>query len=122
LEFKEEISVKELWVRGADNYQDLETYLKEEINANIAWAKQVSFQEAANPIQRINERRALLRQEWKKLIQNIRKIYSGQLTYAANFDNYQNIAFWEDLDVMGINAYFKLRTLEQETKIQESLS
>ncbi|MEM9823272.1 MAG: hypothetical protein AAF985_19480 [Bacteroidota bacterium] len=121
LEFSEEISVKELWVRGADNYQNLESYLKDEIAANAAWAQQVGFQEDPQPLQRINERRALLRTEWKRLIREVRQIYSGQLTYAANFDNYQNVAFWEELDVMGINAYFKLRTIEQDSQILQNL-
>ena len=62
-----------------------------------------------------------MRQEWKKLIGEIRTVYTGQLTYASNFDNYHNIAFWEDLDVMGINAYFKLRKLEEETDLRERL-
>jgi len=43
------------------------------------------------------------------LIGTIRESYSGQMTYAANFDNYDNIAFWDKLDFIGINAYFKLR-------------
>jgi hypothetical protein len=45
---------------------------------------------------------------WKKLIKDIRKIYKGKITYAANWDNYQNIKFWEDLDYIGIDAYFPL--------------
>lgn len=45
---------------------------------------------------------------WTELIQEIRKIYSGKLTYAANWDNYQNIPFWDQLDVIGVNAYFPL--------------
>ncbi len=45
---------------------------------------------------------------WRKLILNIRKKYKGKLTYAANWDNYQNIPFWEQLDFVGIDAYFPL--------------
>lgn len=43
---------------------------------------------------------------WKKLIQDVKMIYSGPLTYAANWDNYHNVTFWEDLDYIGIDAYF----------------
>ncbi len=43
---------------------------------------------------------------WRSLIRNIRKQYPGQITYAANWDNYENIAFWDDLDLVGVDAYF----------------
>lgn len=45
---------------------------------------------------------------WVKLIENIRKIYAGKLTYAANWDEYQHIQFWGDLDYIGVDAYFPL--------------
>ena len=45
---------------------------------------------------------------WKKLIQKIREVYTGKLTYAANWDEYSRTSFWEDLDFIGIDAYFPL--------------
>lgn len=45
---------------------------------------------------------------WKSLIKEVRRVYKGKLTYAANWDNYDNIGFWEDLDYAGIDAYFPL--------------
>lgn len=45
---------------------------------------------------------------WRALAADIRQQYSGPLTYAANWDNYQNIPFWDALDYVGINAYFPL--------------
>jgi len=47
-------------------------------------------------------------QFWLHLIKQIRTIYNGQLTYAANWDNYQNINFWAALDYIGIDSYFPL--------------
>ena len=41
-----------------------------------------------------------------------RRSYSGRLTYAANFDQYDAVAFWDELDLIGINAYFPLRGWE----------
>ena len=43
---------------------------------------------------------------WKQLISKVRSVYTGPITYAANWDNYHNIDFWEDLDFIGIDAYF----------------
>ncbi|WP_339687561.1 glycoside hydrolase [uncultured Nonlabens sp.] len=45
---------------------------------------------------------------WLQLIKNIRKVYSGKLTYAANWDNYKHVTFWNDLDYVGVDAYFPL--------------
>jgi hypothetical protein len=45
---------------------------------------------------------------WRSLISAVRKVYHGKLTYAANWDNYRKIEFWDDLDYIGIDAYFPL--------------
>lgn len=45
---------------------------------------------------------------WKKLIVDIKKIYKGKLTYAANWNEYDRTPFWSDLDYIGIDAYFPL--------------
>jgi len=45
---------------------------------------------------------------WTKLIAQIREIYSGKLTYAANWDEYQRVPFWDQLDFIGVDAYFPL--------------
>ncbi|MDW5290165.1 glycoside hydrolase family 113 [Formosa sp. PL04] len=43
---------------------------------------------------------------WYALIKNIKKVYSGKLTYAANWDEFKDTPFWAELDYIGINAYF----------------
>jgi hypothetical protein len=45
---------------------------------------------------------------WSGLIKEVRAIYDGKLTYAANWDNYENVAFWDELDYIGVDAYFPL--------------
>ncbi len=45
---------------------------------------------------------------WNSLIIEIRKIYKGKLTYAANWDEFDKISIWKDLDIIGIDAYFPL--------------
>lgn len=52
---------------------------------------------------------------WKQLIVKIKKVYAGKLTYAANWDSYQNATFWKDLDCIGIDAYFPLHTNKTPT-------
>jgi len=47
-------------------------------------------------------------QFWSSLIDTVRKVYRGKLTYAANWDEYDKITFWNKLDYIGIDAYFPL--------------
>ena len=56
---------------------------------------------------------------WKSVIRKIRKVYNGKLTYAANWDEYPRTTFWEDLDYIGIDAYFPLS--EEKTPSVEEL-
>ena len=52
---------------------------------------------------------------WKQLIRKVRKVYSGKLTYAANWDNFHKIPFWAELDYIGVDAYFPLTFQETPT-------
>lgn len=45
---------------------------------------------------------------WRSLIDTIRHHYDGKLTYAANWDNFEHVSFWDQLDFIGIDAYFPL--------------
>ncbi len=58
------------------------------------------------------------RAEWLNIITNTRKLYSGPITYAANFDEYSSINWWDKLDYIGIDAYFNL-TNKYDPTLQE---
>lgn len=48
-------------------------------------------------------------EEWRnRIIPKVRKVFSGHITYAANWDDYTEVAFWDRLDYVGIDAYFPL--------------
>ena len=51
-------------------------------------------------------------QYWSMLIKKIRTIYFGKLTYAANWDDFDKVPFWNQLDYIGIDAYFPLSESE----------
>ncbi|WP_276389249.1 glycoside hydrolase family 113 [Eudoraea chungangensis] len=55
---------------------------------------------------------------WISLIHEIRKVYKGKLTYAANWDEYKRTPFWKDLDFIGIDAYFPLSDAKTPTVAQ----
>lgn len=43
---------------------------------------------------------------WIELISEIKIRYKGKLTYAANWDEYKRVPFWDQLDYIGVDAYF----------------
>ena len=45
---------------------------------------------------------------WEEIILKIREQYQGKITYAANWDEFDNVLFWEQLDFIGVDAYFPL--------------
>ncbi len=45
---------------------------------------------------------------WNDLISEIKTIYKGKLTYAANWDEYKRVPFWKQLDYIGVDAYFPI--------------
>lgn len=45
---------------------------------------------------------------WRSVIADVRQAYKGKLVYAANWDEYPKVDFWQDLDYIGIDAYFPL--------------
>lgn len=46
---------------------------------------------------------------WRALIADLRRIYSGQLTYAAHWGReFETLPFWDALDSLGVNLYYPL--------------
>ena len=48
------------------------------------------------------------RTEWLEIISSIREVYEGKLIYAANFTEFEQVTFWDELDYIGIQAYFPI--------------
>lgn len=57
-------------------------------------------------------------QYWSDLIIQVKGIYHGRLTYAANWDEFKRTPFWQDLDYIGIDAYFPVS--EEKTPSMEA--
>jgi len=56
---------------------------------------------------------------WSSLIDKVRNVYKGELTYAENWDTFDNVPFWSSLDYIGVDAYFPL--CEKQTPTMETL-
>lgn len=60
--------------------------------------------------------------EWRKLIAEVRKVYSGLITY--NCDKYQegNVQWWDAVDVISSSGYYPIDRWEQELdRIEETV-
>ncbi|MEM1177013.1 MAG: hypothetical protein AAGM22_01615 [Acidobacteriota bacterium] len=86
---------------------DVENYLDTRIRNEQEWARTVVGD--AQDASVLNRRREQLQGHWGELTGALRGVYSGPLGYAANFDQFHDVGFWPQVDVMGINAYFPLR-------------
>ena len=48
-------------------------------------------------------------EEWRKMIVKTRALFSGHLTYAANWgQEFEHLQFWDALDYIGLNSYYPL--------------
>ncbi|WP_422083359.1 glycoside hydrolase family 113 [Ulvibacterium sp.] len=109
-----------LQMKSEEDWKTLEASYKKFIlsYAKLAEETQVSIFCIGTELEQFVKNRP---EYWKRLIGEIRKEYSGKLTYAANWDEYPRVPFWEQLDYIGIDAYFPLSeekspTIEQLKK------
>ncbi|MDZ4704787.1 MAG: hypothetical protein SH848_12705 [Saprospiraceae bacterium] len=55
--------------------------------------------------------------DWRRMIAKIRKLYSGQLTYSANWgEDFEQLAFGDQLDFIGLNCYYPLSPGDNPTR------
>tara|TARA_R110002096_G_scaffold384301_2_gene578232 strand:+ start:495 stop:1550 length:1056 start_codon:yes stop_codon:yes gene_type:complete len=87
------------WNLWFDNYKDFILYY-----ARIAEKQGIPILCIGTEL----EKASLKEKKWREIIQAIREVYTGKLTYAANFTEYQKVNFWDALDYIGIQAYFPL--------------
>lgn len=46
--------------------------------------------------------------QWNHVIDEVREVYSGKLTYSANWGVNRRVQFWGELDFIGLDAFFNL--------------
>ncbi len=117
MRFRKEIQAKDLWIRGDNKYNDIESYVKDRAKAQYMWAMQTTYGNATASVEKVNDRSVLLDSMWRGTIKGVRSRFGGKVTYAANFDSYQFVSFWDELDFIGVNAYFQLRELKNDLNI-----
>jgi hypothetical protein len=93
-----EMKTEEDWISWEENYR---TFIFDFLLPNI----EIEMLCIGTEINKSVEQRPHF---WKKLIEDLRKMYKGKLVYSSNWDQYEKISFWHDLDYVGISSYFPL--------------
>lgn len=52
---------------------------------------------------------------WRSLIAQVRKVFTGRLSYSANWDHFRSVGFWDDLDMIGMTTYHDLSGSDETT-------
>ncbi len=52
---------------------------------------------------------------WRSVISAVTEIYTGSITYAANHDAENDIVWWDAVDYIGVDAYYRLTQVLTET-------
>lgn len=88
------------WAAWFDSYRAFITHY-----AVLAQAEGVAQFSVGTELQGTTSRQA----DWRDVIADVRAIYTGTLTYAANHSGEETgIAFWDALDLIGVDAYYPL--------------
>ncbi|MBI5080356.1 MAG: hypothetical protein HZB17_03490 [Chloroflexi bacterium] len=53
--------------------------------------------------------------QWRGVIKAVRAVYSGPVTYAANWGEEENVQWWDALDAIGVDAFYKLTEADNPT-------
>ena len=53
---------------------------------------------------------------WVALIKEVRKLTKAKIGFAANWDRVEKLSFWDELDFIGVQAYYPLSDLEKPSR------
>lgn len=109
LKHESEIRPRHLRGHGIPDGWTLARWLESKGKAEQAWAQTLLHWQEPFPCVGADARKLSTEAEWRSLARAVRKAFSGPVGYAANFDQYFGLGFWDELDFVGINAYFPVR-------------
>ncbi len=48
------------------------------------------------------------KRQWIRIVAAVRRLFHGKLTYSSNWDHYQDVRIWPELNYVGMNSYYDL--------------
>lgn len=55
---------------------------------------------------------------WSPLIARVREVYPGLVSYSANWDHYEQVPFWDELDALALTGYYELSATRTPTQAE----
>jgi len=55
---------------------------------------------------------------WRRIAKTVRGRFSGRLTYSSNWDHYEEVGVWDELDFVGLTAYYSL-TKDPQANVEQ---
>ncbi len=109
---KPQVWMQRGWIGDFDlnTEEDWEIWEKDYLKYIMTFAK-LAQEEHAEMICLGTEYRTAVKKRpkfWIDLAAQVKKVYNGKLTYCANWDDYDQVQFWNFLDYIGLSAYFPL--------------
>ncbi len=91
----------------------LDHALREEERVRRIWASTVTGAGLSSAPERpfpprLAARRVRLARFWRETLAEARTRFGGPVSYGANFDQFQEVDFWDATDAVGLTAYFAL--------------
>ncbi|MEO0586939.1 MAG: hypothetical protein AAF078_04795 [Planctomycetota bacterium] len=96
------------WARFFDGYRDFIVH-----HARLAEAGGAAWFAVGTELEGTTHR-----PEWGPILDEVRAVYSGRLTYAANWDTLDRVPFWDRLDAVGVQFYYPLTDAADPTDAQ----
>lgn len=104
---------EEDWERWFDQYRSFITYF-----ARIAQETGVDLFCVGSELEGTTQAHP---DRWRDLIREVRGIYHGPCTYSANWGGeFETIEFWDELEYIGISAYFPVGAGDREARLAEA--
>ena len=103
-------------------YADLDEMLLAEETRHREWTSTVvNGGDGQVDLRALNARRAEYQRFWVDLAAEVGAHFPGPISYGANFDQFEEVGFWDVLDAVALNAYFPLGLLNLENKTRSQV-
>jgi hypothetical protein len=101
------------WEKWFQSYESFISYF-----ARIAQTERVDLFSVGSELDKVTE---LKPERFRAVIRKVRSIFTGPCTYSANWGGeFERIPFWDDLEYLGISAYFPIGNGSNEDRRAEA--
>ncbi|MFW6058722.1 MAG: glycoside hydrolase family 113 [Phycisphaeraceae bacterium] len=91
-----------------DRWRDWWTSYKRMMHAQLDIAKEAEVDLFIIGCELLSTQKPTHEARWREIVALARENFDGPLSYSTNWDSYQTVPFWDELDAIGISGYWDL--------------